>query len=146
MPLHGTWTATGGGGGGGALAGVGAVVVIGALAYEVAKGAARMLGEAVIIGGTALVALAVGVGVTLLAVRLRGRRRADAVIYDVKVTQPQLWQPNPHVVPARPQQALPAPAPVVINIDAGLLAGLLREAQRQHAPVIIPSETEELPR
>lgn len=145
MP-HGTWTTTGGDGGGKALAAVAGIAVAGFLVAEAAKGAARMLGEAVIIGGTALVALAVGVGVTLLAVRLQGRRRARAVIYDAKVVQPELWRPNPSAIP--PREALgvgPAPQ-VVVNIDAGLLAALMNAAQRQPVPVIIPSETEELPR
>lgn len=47
---------------------------------------------------------------------------------------------------ARQSRAI-APAPAVnVNIDAGLLAGLWHAAQQQAAPVIVPSEAEEITR
>ena len=143
---HGTWTTTGSGDGSKAVAGVAVAAVIAALAYEAAKGAARMLGEILVIGGTAAVALAAGIGVTLLAVRLQGRRRArDAVRPAVPV---QLWRANQSAVPVQSRRAIEAPAaPVVnVNIDAGLLAALIEAARRQPVPVIVPSDAEELPR
>ena len=83
-----------------------------------------------------------------VVVRLQGRRRARAVACDAKVTQPQLWHARPDAapLPSRAARAIAATPVVNVNIDAGLLAGLIEAARQQPVPVIVQAETEELPR
>ena len=135
MP-HGTWQTTDGGDGAKSVTAIIGLGMAAALVYEAAKGAARTLGEIAVISVTAAVALIAGVGVTLLAVRLRGHRRARPEPPAV-----QLWHANPQAVPASPRQALPAPV-VNVNIDAGLLAGLVNAARQQQAGRAIPAREE----
>jgi hypothetical protein len=129
-------------GGGGAAAGVVVAVIAVAAFAEAGKGAARMAGEFAVVGVAAGLGLAAGALAVFAVMRLRGRRMT------APRQQVQLWHANPQAIPAPPRRAVEAPAqPVVnVNIDAGLLAGLLREAQRQQPPAIVQAETEELPR
>ena len=143
MP-HGTWQTTGGGDG--AVKVIAVTAGIGALAYlgsRAASGAARMAGEYIVVGAAVLFGMAAGVVVAVAVVRVRGHRRA------APAGRPEpavMWRPNPRALPPREARAI-APAPVVnVNIDAGLLAGLMEAARRQPAPVIVQAETEELPR
>lgn len=129
-------------GGGAPAAAIGAGVIVGILAYGALKSAARMAGDLLVIVPVALGGVILGVVVTVvtvLAVRARGRRRA------APPAQPQLWHANPQAVPVQPRREIAAPQ-VVVNIDAGLLAGLMAAAQQQAAPVIVHAEREELPR
>ncbi len=128
------------GGDGKALIAVGAAAGVCLAAWEVAKSAARTAGDLLVVIPVALGGIAVGVAVTLLAVRLQGRRRARTS------AQPaQLWRANPQAIPVQSRRELPAPV-VNVNIDAGLLAGLMEAARQQPAPVMIQAETGELPR
>jgi hypothetical protein len=84
--------------------------------------------------------------VTLLAVRLQGRRRARETASPPAPVQ--LWRTNQAALPVQPPRVIEPPAaPVVnVNIDAGLLAALMEAARLQAAPAVIPSRAEELPR
>lgn len=147
--MHGTWKTTGGGSSGGAAA-VAVLLVFIVLGSGAAAHAVRLAGDLLVIGLVTIVAVAVGVGVTIAVVRLQGHRRAGVMVYDAKTVRPGIrWQANPNALPLPEPRAIPAPVQPVVNvhIDAGLLAGLMEAARRQqHAPVIIPSETEEIPR
>lgn len=131
-------------GSGSALLRVGALVVVaGATVAAIAKDAAHTASELAVIapavGGTVLV----GAIAAVVFVRSRRPRGQDG--------QPAItWQANPYAspLPARQAPAI-APAPqVVVNIDAGLLAGLMNAMQQQAEPVrAIPVQAEkELPR
>jgi hypothetical protein len=135
--MKGTWETTGDGDAAKAVTAVVGLGMVAALVYEAAKGAARTLGEVTVIAATAAVALVVGVGATMLVMRLRRRRDARPAAPAV-----QLWHANPRAVPVRPRRELPAPV-VNVNIDAGLLAGLMNGAQ-QPAPVIVTPAREEI--
>jgi len=82
--------------------------------------------------------------VTVLVLRVQGRRRNQG---SDRRPSPLLCQVSPQSVPAREApRAIAAPVqPIVnVNIDAGLLAGLM-EAARQ-APARVQPEQQELPR
>jgi hypothetical protein len=134
--MKGTWETTDGGDAAKAVTSVIGLGMVAALVYEAAKGAARTLGEIIVIVPVALTGLAVGVGATVLVMRLRRRRSARPAAPAV-----QLWHANPQAVPARPHNALPAPV-VNVNIDAGLLAGLVSAAQQQMARMPARDEVE----
>ena len=134
---RGTWQTTGDGDAAKAVTAVIGLGMVAALVYEAAKGAARTLGEITVIGVTAAVALVVGVGATMLVMRLRRRRSARPATPAM-----QLWHANPQAIPVQPRREIPAPV-VNVNIDAGLLAGLMNAAQ-QAAPVIVAPAREEI--
>jgi hypothetical protein len=133
---RGTWQTTDDSGG--AAAAIGAGVIVGILAYGALKSAARTAGELLVIVPVAAGGLVLGAVLALLAVRARGRRRA------APPAPVQLWHANPQAIPPQPRREIAAPQ-VVVNIDAGLLAGLMA-AQQQPAPVIVQAEHGELPR
>ena len=134
--MKGTWETTGGGDAAKAVTAVVGLGMVAALAYQAAKGAARTLGEIIVIGVTATVALVAGVGMTVLVMRLRRRRSARPA-----TPAAQLWHANPQAVPVRPRRELPV---VNVNIDAGLLAGLMNAAQQPAVPVIVAPAREEI--
>lgn len=139
--MKGTWQSTGDSDTAKAVTAVVGIALVGALGYRAAKGAARAVGEIAVIGVVAVVALVAGAGVTLLVIRLRGRRKVRAAAQPA----PQLWRAVPVAVPAQPRRALAPQAPVInINLDPALLAGLMNAAQQQAAPVIVTPAQEEI--
>jgi hypothetical protein len=121
------------------------VVGAGVVAYKALGSAASTLGELVVIVPLTLGSLAVGAVVTYVVLRAHRRRQPAAVGRPAAAV---LWQANPQASPLLSREARAiAPAPVVnVNIDAGLLAGLLRASQQQPSPVFVQSEAQELPR
>ena len=137
--MKGTWQTTSDGDAAKAVTAVVGIAMVAALAYGAMKGAARALGEVAVLGIVAAIALVVGVGVTLLAVRLRRRHRVRAASRPAR----QLWHANPQAVPAQPRSALPAQV-ININLDGALLAGLMNAAKQHAAPVIVTPTREEI--
>ena len=125
---------------------VGAAVV-GVVAYKALGSAASTAGDLLVIVPVTLAGLVVGALVTFVVLKARRPRQAESA------GQPAgLWAANPHASPI-PQRAAPAIAPVTVinNFGPDLLAEAARllyatQQQAQPAPVIIPSEREELPR
>jgi hypothetical protein len=100
-------------------------------------------------GVVTILAITVGSLVAIVAavvvLKLRGRSRTTD---PAESRQPaSLLRQNPCALPVREARAIAAPVqPVInVNIDAGLLAGLM-EAARQPQPVYVQSEQQEIPR
>ena len=124
-----------------------AAAVVGVVAYKALGSAASTAGDLLVIVPVTLAGLVVGALVTFVVLKSRRPRQAESA------GQPAgLWAANPHASPI-PQRATPAIAPVTVinNFGPDLLAEAARllyatQQQAQPAPVIIPSEREELPR
>ena len=123
-----------------AAAGIGVAVIAMAAVAQAVKGAARTLGSAVVIAAALTAGIIIGAVAVIVVVRLQGRRGG------APPAPVQLFHPNPQAspLPRREARAI-APPQVVVNIDAGLLAGLLREAQ-QPTVRVIPASAEEVRR
>ena len=140
----GTWTSTSGGAKVSVSAsGVGALFAVGyALTHP------HQASEAVS-GVVTILAITVGslVAVAALAVFLRLRGRSRTAVPAESRQPASLLRQNPCALPVREARAIAAPVqPVInVNIDAGLLAGLM-EAARQPQPVYVQSEQQEIPR
>ena len=142
---NGTWTTTNGGAKVTVSAsGVGALIAVGyALSHphqagEAVSGVVTIL--AVTLGSLAVIAVAVVV--------LKLRRRSSTT-EPAESRQPvSLLRANPRALPVSEARAITAPVqPVInVNIDAGLLAGLMNAMQPQPAPVYVQSEQQEIPR
>jgi hypothetical protein len=139
--MNGTWKTTGGRGvtisAGGVLALAGAALVL----SHPKQAESAVSGAAIAIAVTAgAVVLAV---VTVIVLRVRGHRRAALA---GPQQQAVFWKANPRAIPVQPRREIAAPA-VTVNIDAGLLAGLMNAMQPQPVRVIPEqSEQQEIPR
>jgi len=130
------------GGNGKALGGVAAAVVIGALVADSVKSAAVAIGDLLVIVPAVLGGIALGAIASVVFLRLRNGRRADAQPRQAA----EFWKVNPQAIPAPPRREIAAPV-VNVNIDASLLAGLMAAMQQQPVRVIPEqSEQQEIPR
>ena len=140
---------TGGGSGVKITTGGAAVLVGAAVVLTHRHEAAQAAGVAVAVIVVMLSAVLAAAVVTVLVLRVQGRRRNQG---SDRRPSPLLCHVSPQPVPAREApRAVAAPVqPVVnINIDAGLLAGLMNAMQQQPQPVRVvaeQSEHQELPR
>ena len=118
------------GGGSQVAVGLAAAGVIAALAFGPARGAVSALGDVIVIGAAAVTVLALGVAAAVVIVRMR-RRSASAECNQQSV----FWKANPNAIPVQPRREIAAPV-VTVNIDAGLLAGLMNAMQPQPVRVV----------
>lgn len=131
--FHGTFEGSTSGGGaaisaGGVLVLIGAAVVI-AHPHQAAQAMSGAVTAAAIVTGVFILAAAAFVVVKV-------RRRPAITVCDRPSSRPGLqWQANPNAIPVQPRRELPAPV-VNVNIDAGLLAGLMNAMQPQPVRVI----------
>jgi len=139
MP-EGTWQTTSGGGVAAVVIGV--VAVAGALAYVALRSMAVMLGDAAAIAVTAVIAVSLGAGVTLLAVRVRQRRKAKPSAVPA-IAEAFAREHEIRAARSRPAIAPPQVSNTYNFFGAGSEAIAARlMAQQQPAPATVRAEVE----